>query len=415
MKFLKSLIIISLILLLSACNVNNKRSNVKTLEFWTLQLDGFRPYITEITEQFEATHPDIKIKWVDVPFSEGEKRTLAAVMSNAVPDVVNLNPDFSATLASKNALTDISQYADEAELNKYLPSTMDNLTFDKKLFGIPWYLTTSITYYNKELLKKAGLTDKDLPENYFDLKEFSKKVKNNTNSYAIMPTVCEKGNLLKILNKYGAITYENNNLNFNNERTVEILELFKELYQNNLIPKESITQGHREALEQFMSGETAILVSGTNFLNSIKENSKSVYDNLGIYEQLKGDNGKTDFSLMNLIVPKKSKYPKEAVEFALFLTNKENQLKFAKLAPVFPSQIEALNDEYFSANNADIEKEIRYLGAKQLQNSLTPIKIQNNHSALNEIIDTMTQEVLLNKKSAQKAVSDAQKSWNEFK
>ena len=227
MKFLKSLIIISLILLLSACNVNNKRSNVKTLEFWTLQLDSFRPYITEIIDEFEAAHPDIKIKWVDVPFSEGEKRTLAAVMSNAVPDVVNLNPDFSATLASKNALLDISQYTDETELNKYLPATMDNLTFNNKLFGIPWYLTTSITYYNKELLNKAGLSEKDLPVNYFDLKEFSRKIKNNTNSYAIMPTVCEKGNLLKILNKYGAITYENNDLNFKNERTIEILELFK--------------------------------------------------------------------------------------------------------------------------------------------------------------------------------------------
>ena len=415
MKFLKSLIIISLIVLFSACNVNKKESNVKTLEFWTLQLDSFKPYLTEVINEFESEHPDIKIKWVDVPFSEGEKRTLAAVMSNAVPDVVNLNPDFSATLASKNALLDISQYASKEELAEYLPATIDNLTFNEKLFGIPWYLTTSITYYNKKLLKNANLTEKDLPKDYFDLREFSKEIKNNTGSFAIMPTICEKGNLLKILNKYGAIKYENNNINFDNQKTVEILELLKELYQNNLIPKESITQGHREALEQFMSGETAILVSGTNFLNSIKENSKSVYDNLGIYEQLKGDLNKTDFSLMNLIVPKKSKHPKEAVQFALFLTNKENQLKFAKLAPIFPSQIEALNDEYFYAQKGDIEKEVRYLGAKQLQNSLTPIKIQNNHSSLNEIIDTMTQEVLLNKKSAQKALSDAQKAWNEFK
>ena len=414
MKFFKSLIIISLILLLSACNVNKNESNVKTIEFWTLQLDSFKPYMTEIISEFETNHPDIRIKWVDVPFSEGEKRTLAAVMSNAVPDVVNLNPDFSATLASKNALTDIYQYVEKDKLSEYIPTTVDNLTFDEKLFGIPWYLTTSVTYYNKNLLKKAGLAENDLPKNYFELREFSKKIKNNTNSYAIMPTVCEKGNLLKILNKYGALNYPNNNLNFENEMTIKILVLFKELYQNNLIPKESITQGHREALERFMSGETAILVSGTNFLNSIKENSKSVYDNLGIYEQLKGDLNKTDFSLMNLIVPKKSKHPKEAVEFALFLTNRENQLKFAKLAPVFPSQIEALNDEYFSSKG-DIENEVRFLGAMQLKNSLPPIKIQNNHSSLNEIVDTMTQEVLLNKKTPKKALSEAQKTWNELK
>ncbi len=415
MKFLKSLIIISLILLFSACNVNKNDINVKELEFWTLQLDSFKPYMEQLINEFETEHPNIKIKWVDVPFSEGEKRTLAAVMSNAVPDVVNLNPDFSATLASKNALLDISEYASKETLNGYLPATIDNLKFEGRLFGLPWYMTTSVTYYNKGLLHKAKLTEEDLPKDYFELNEFAKNIKNNTSSFAIMPTICEKGNLLKVLNKYGAINYENNNLNFENEKTIKILELFKELYQNNLIPKESITQGHREALEQFMSGETVILISGTNFLNDIKENSKSVYDNLGIYEQLTGDLNKTDFSLMNVIVPKKSKHPKEAVEFALFLTNKENQLKFAKLAPVFPSQIEALNDEYFSSSDNGLQNEIRYLGAKQLQNSLTPIKIQNNHSSLNEIIDTMTQEVLLNKKSTQKAVSDAQKLWNNFK
>lgn len=41
------------------------------------------------------------IKWVDVPFSEGEKRTLAAVMTDNPPDLINLNPDFSALLAQK--------------------------------------------------------------------------------------------------------------------------------------------------------------------------------------------------------------------------------------------------------------------------------------------------------------------------
>ena len=70
-----------------------------------MQLESFRPYITNIIKQYETLHPDVKIKWVDIPFSEGEKRTLASVMSNNVPDLVNLNPDFSATLDTRKALT----------------------------------------------------------------------------------------------------------------------------------------------------------------------------------------------------------------------------------------------------------------------------------------------------------------------
>ncbi|MCQ2958522.1 MAG: sugar ABC transporter substrate-binding protein [Candidatus Gastranaerophilales bacterium] len=411
MKFLKILLSITLILILSSCKVNNKDENVKTLEFWTLQLESFRPYLTEVISEYEKLHPDIKIKWVDIPFSEGEKRTLASVMSNNTPDVVNLNPDFSATLATRKALVNIEEYTNQETLNNYLPQTINNLTYNGHVFGIPWYLTTSVTYYNKKLTDKIST---HLPQNYLDLKVFAKEAKEKTNIYAIMPTICESGNLLKIFNKYDSINYTDKGLNFNNEKSREILELFKYLYQNDLIPKESVTQTHREALEQFMSGQTAILVSGTNFLNTIKDNAPEVYSNLDIYPQLTGDNKKSDFSMMNLIIPLKAKHPKEAVDFALFLTNKENQLKFSKLAPVFPSQTESLNDKYFSVNSNDLEQKIRYIGAKGLNNSVTPIIIQKNHSLLNEIVDEMTQKVLLNAEDLTKATEKAQKEWEEI-
>ena len=408
MKFLKIVLSLVLIIVLTGCNVNKKESNVKEIEFWTLQLESFRPYLTNIFEQYEAQHPDIKIKWVDIPFSEGEKRTLASVMSNNVPDLVNLNPDFSATLATRKALVNIEDYASEAELGSYLPQTVENLTYNGHVFGIPWYLTTSVTYYNKKLTD--GL---ELPKDYFDLKKFGHDVKAKYGVYALMPTVCESGNILKIMNKYGAIDYKNGKLNFDNAKSAEILELFKYLYQNDFIPKESVTQTHREALEQFMSGQTALLVSGTNFLDTIKANAPEVYKELDIYEQLSSDTGKTDFSMMNLIVPLKSKHPKEAVEFALYLTNAENQLEFSKLAPVFPSQTSALNNEYFSDNSDELAQKVRYLGSQSLKNSVKPITIQKNHAILNELVDNMTQKILLNKENLNVSLKNTQAEWDK--
>ena len=64
-------------------------------------------YMNNIILSYETSHPDIKIKWIDVPFSEGDKRTLAAILSNNPPDLINLNPDFSAILAQKGALETI--------------------------------------------------------------------------------------------------------------------------------------------------------------------------------------------------------------------------------------------------------------------------------------------------------------------
>ena len=99
-------------LFLTGCSSNTQ---LKEVSFWTLQMGDFAPYINEVISKYESEHSQIKIKWVDVPFSEGEKRTLASVMTDNPPDLINLNPDFSALLAQKGTLWEI----DNSSLNTF--------------------------------------------------------------------------------------------------------------------------------------------------------------------------------------------------------------------------------------------------------------------------------------------------------
>ena len=82
-----------------------------------------------IIKEYESTHSNIKIKWIDVPFSEGEKRTLAAVMTDCPPDLINLNPDFSAILAQKGTLWEI----DESKLSEFTPEIVEALKYNDQL------------------------------------------------------------------------------------------------------------------------------------------------------------------------------------------------------------------------------------------------------------------------------------------
>ena len=135
---------------------NNKKTEVV---FWTLQMNDFSSYINGIIQEFETQNPDIKIKWIDVPFSEGEKRTLASVLSDTPPDLINLNPDFSALLAQRGALYEINTvYAKD-----FNHEIIESLKYNDKLYSIPWYATSAVTIYNKELVNKAGIK---IPETY---------------------------------------------------------------------------------------------------------------------------------------------------------------------------------------------------------------------------------------------------------
>ena len=210
--------------------------------FWTLQMSDFSSYMNGVISDFEKENPNIKIKWIDVPFSEGEKRTLASVLSDNPPDLINLNPDFSATLAQKGALYEIP----EENATQYNQAIVNSLKYNGKLYSLPWYATSAVTIYNKNLLKQSSVP---VPNTYEEIVRIAPTIKTKTNAYVFLPNITENDTMLKILNKYGI----NSPTTINSEKSAYVFNMFKTLYNQNLIPKESITQTHREALEKYMS------------------------------------------------------------------------------------------------------------------------------------------------------------------
>lgn len=374
----------------------NFSGDKKELVFWTLQLSGYSSYINDIISEFEKNNPDIKIKWIDVPYSEGEKRTLAAVLTGNPPDLINLTPDFSLLLAQKNALF----YIDESDLTQYIPETINALKYDNKYFGIPFYVTSPVTLYNKKLSDKKISTYDEL----FELPA-------NKKFYVTMINFAENDTLLKLLNKYGINSPES----ITSEKSINLFSKFKYIYKNGMIPKESITQTHRDSLEKYMSGQLAYLVTGANFVNMINENAPAVYSSTDVLPQLTGDSGKFDYSLMNFIIPKKSKNPVEAVKFAKFFTNEENQLQFAKMTPILPVNIYALNNSYFQEfDNSDLFSKARIISAKQLKNLQPQPKNIKNKKELNTLSSNCIQNILINNADIKETLIRLKNDWEKL-
>lgn len=378
-------------------------SNKHQVVFWTLQMGDFSSYINEVIWAFEEKYPDIIIKWVDIPFSEGEKRTLAAILSDNPPDLINLNPDFSAILAQKGALQKIERY----DLDQFNEEIVDSLKYKNELYAIPWYATSAITIFNENLYDKAGYLIP--PGTYKELGELASVIKRKAGAYAFMPTITENDTMLKILNKYGVNSPET----ISSEKSVEIFNFFKTLYQKGLIPKETITQTQREALEKYMSGQLVFFQSGANFLNMIKENAPEVYKQTDVAPQIVGDLGQNDFSLMNLVIPLKSSHKQDALKFALFLTNEENQLKLAKLTNVIATNKHTLKDDFYTKyNEDDLMAKARVFSARQLNRVQPVLRQSKGQKEINLLINNAVQEILLNKASTQAILDDVSKKWD---
>lgn len=385
-------------------SLKQKQKSQNEVIFWTLQMSDFSDYMNGVIADFEQQNPGIKIKWIDVPFSEGEKRTLASVLSDNPPDLINLNPDFSATLAQKGALYEIPKSAGE----QFVPEIIDSLTYNGKLYSLPWYATSAVTIYNKDLLAKAGV---NVPETYEQAGKIAPVIKEKTGAYVLLPNITENDTMLKILNKYGVNGYEN----INSEQSVRVFEFFKDLYAKNLIPKESITQTHREALEKYMAGNIVIFQAGANFLTMIKENAPSIYAVTDVAPQIKGELGQNDFSLMNFVIPLKAKHKDEALKFALFLTDSKNQLELAKLTNVIAVNRETLKNEFYNKyERGDLMAKARVISAKQLNHVQPAMKSVRNQKDINNIVNAAVQEVLLDKAPTDEILDKTAKEWQNL-
>lgn len=402
-KIISALIILIVIILAIFGNIHKKTENNAVI-FWTLQMSDFSDYMNGVISEFERQNPNIKIKWIDVPFSEGEKRTLASVLSDNPPDLINLNPDFSAALAQKGALAEI----DESQTSQFNHEILDSLRYNGKLYSLPWYATSAVTIYNKKLIEHAGV---EVPQTYEEIAQIAPLIKEKTGAFVFLPNITENDTMLKILNKYGVSTAET----ITSDESIKVFEYFKKLYAKNLIPKASITQTHREALEKYMSENIVLFQAGANFLNMINENAPSTYKNTDVAPQITGKLGQNDFSLMNFVIPLRAKHKDEALKFALFLTNSENQLELAKLTNVIATNKETLKDDFYTKyNDSDLMAKARVISARQLNKVQPVLQSSRNQKDINNIINSAVQEILLDKAPTRTILEKVSKDWQEL-
>ncbi len=404
MKKIISALIILIVIILAICGNIHKKTDNNAVIFWTLQMSDFSDYMNGVISEFEKQNPNIKIKWIDVPFSEGEKRTLASVLSDNPPDLINLNPDFSATLAQKGALAEI----DESQTKQFNQEILDSLKYNGKLYSLPWYATSAVTIYNKKLIERTGVK---VPQTYEEIAQIAPTIKEKTGAFVFLPNITENDTMLKILNKYGVSTADT----ITSDESIKVFEYFKKLYAKNLIPKESITQTHREALEKYMSENIVLFQAGANFLNMIKENAPSTYKNTDVAPQITGKLGQNDFSLMNFVIPLRAKHKDEALKFALFLTNSENQLELARLTNVIATNNETLKDDFYTKyTDGDLMAKARVISARQLNKVQPVLQTSRNQKDINNIINSAVQEILLDKAPTRTILEKVSKDWQEL-
>jgi putative chitobiose transport system substrate-binding protein len=386
------------------------------VEFWTMQLQpDYTDYFNQLIANFEAENPGVTIRWVDVPWGDMQSKILTAVSAGTAPDIVNLNPDFASQLASRNAWLTLDERISAAEKEQYLPGVWQANALDGKTFGLPWYLTTNVTIYNTDLLAQAGVSEP--PKTFDELATVAKQVKDATGKYAFFTTFVpeDAADVLQSFVKMGvSLVNADGSAAFNTSEGKAVFQYWTDLFLDGLLPREVLTQGHRRGIELYQAGETALLGTSPQFLDTIAKNAPTIAEVSETAPQITGDTGAKNVAAMNLVIPQSTDQPEAALQFALYVTNPENQLAFSKAANVLPSTSASLTDAYFAdlPSDASPGDRARIVSASQMADAEVLIPAMEDIKVLQKIIYTNLQAAMLEQKTVDEAIADAEQEWN---
>ena len=365
MKRIVSLLL-ALIMCLSACSLAVAEDQI-TLEFWTLALQPtFTDFIQSLIDKYEAENPNIKIVWQDLPWDGIQEKFLAQSAGDNPPDVINIWSQLALTYASKGALLDLEANATEEQKSIYLESAYESARLGDCVYAFPWYATPNICVYNKDLMAQAGITE--VPKTFNELFALAEDFYAKTGAYLFTPAT-----VFHMFYAFGIPMLDETKTHavFNTPEAVELLTTLKRLGDAGVINTDGGAWDNWDGDRQlYANGMLAMVLGGPQTVSRLKnEASQEIMDATDVQEMILADAKISGEAIMNLVVSSKSKHPQEAIAFANFITNDENQLAFCHEVSIFPTTKIAAADPFFQSDLETLEGKANYYASLSAGNA----------------------------------------------
>lgn len=357
----------------SCARAEDHRGEARTieLEFWTIALAKFDTYIREQLTAFEAAHPGVKVRWVDIPYTVLERKLISAAAAGRAPDVVNMSDVNYARFAALGAFVDLNPLVPTGQTpeDRYLPGALflcklySAPTPRKPLLALPWYVNPQASIINTELLRAGGLTLDTLPRDWRGVLALASDFRKRTGKFLISQPLGEESQLPVMLLGEGLVPLKPRDAarpamgleaDLTRPEVRDYIGLWVDAFRRGDLPRAAATQGHSHLLDLYQEQSIAVISTGPNFLKNVRDVSPKVFANSAVREDVRGSLGRAHMPIMVLSVTSQSKHPKEAAALAWWMTGPQAQLEFCKLVAIMPSTATSASDPYFQPSAAEM-------------------------------------------------------------
>lgn len=133
----------------------------------------------EMIVEFEELNPDIKIDHVHIAgYNQMNEKTLVAWAGGAAPNIVIVEQSRWFGFALDNMFLPLDSFIENdptSSLDDLYPGIREHLTWDGKLWGLPYNISTPLIYYNRDLFAMSGL-DPVAPTTWDEILTVSRRI-----------------------------------------------------------------------------------------------------------------------------------------------------------------------------------------------------------------------------------------------
>jgi sorbitol/mannitol transport system substrate-binding protein len=129
--------------------------------------------LKKLSSKFEEKNPDIKLNWVIVEENVARQRITTDVSTGSGQfDLVQIGLYETPIFAKRGWLRPMENLPADYDLDDVFKSLRDGLSYEGKLYALPFYGESSMLMYRKDLLDAKGLKMPDQPK-YEDIKKIA--------------------------------------------------------------------------------------------------------------------------------------------------------------------------------------------------------------------------------------------------
>jgi sn-glycerol 3-phosphate transport system substrate-binding protein len=298
-------------------------------EFWYSQQAAIGDQLQKLVDSFNSSQPNIEVVGVNLADAAALSTKLqAALVAGNQPPLAMLATTQTGEYALSGTLEDLNKYFSKDELSQIHEGLFGNALINNKLAGIPYNRSTMVMYYNKNMLRKAGLSEEG-PKNWDELRQFAAKTTDKAAGvYGFEMPMDVIFFEISVLQQGGTMfTEDNKKVAFDGPAGLNVVKFYQDMVKEGImkVPAGTGTASYTPMHNEFLSEKLAMMYSTSAVTASMLQSTKDKFE-LGVTILPAGTQYGASTNGYNLAVLAKSpeEQKKASVEFIKYLLQKDN-------------------------------------------------------------------------------------------